>query len=74
MTTPADHFACGDMVVCPDGRVGMIVVLSIRPQETQVAFGSSGPYKSYFWRRLRHATLEDVRRAGLDGVGGRTIG
>lgn len=57
----------GDMVHTPDGRMGVIVDMSIRL--TVVTFGADGPFGYYPWRALRRASMDEIRRTGLYGVG-----
>jgi len=65
----AKHIAEGDMVICPDGRVGLLAELRIEPHRCAVQFGAAGPTGRYLWRCLQRATGEDIVEAGLLGVG-----
>lgn len=58
----------GDMVVCPDGRVGLLAIVRVWGTST-VQFGTDGPFKQYPWKTLRRATLDEIADAGLEGVG-----
>ena len=63
----ATHIRAGDMVVCPDASVG--VLLDVRGSHAEVIFGPAGPARMYSWRALRQATPEEITEADLDGVG-----
>ena len=65
----AQHFAEGDMVLCPDGSVGLLINLAIEPHQCAVQFGASGPVRYFTWRRLQRATGQEIIEAGLLGVG-----
>lgn len=58
---------CGDMVVVPGGRLGLVVEIGVT--NTIVTHGASGPLSEHSWRVLRRATEAEVVSAGLDGVG-----
>lgn len=63
----------GDMVICkPFGRkrhtIGLLVKLRIT-SPCIVQFGSAGPIEGYAWTSLRRATIQEIKDAGLWGVG-----
>ena len=58
----------GDMVVCPDGSVGLLSHLRIR-SACAVQFGSAGPFRRHMWTVLRRATVDEIKDAGLWDVG-----
>lgn len=65
--------ANGYFVMCPDGQIGLAVdrddTYEKSPRIT-VQFGSSGPFRIITEGSLRYATEQEVRDAGLYGVGG----
>ena len=65
----ATHLAEGDMVVCPNGRVGLLAELRTEPYRCAVQFGADGSIVLYAWRSLRRATGKEIVLAGLLGVG-----
>lgn len=65
----AEALCCGDMVVTPSLRVGMLHEVSIQPFGCVVAFGTDGPIEHFSWRDLRRATMGEIIAAGLRGVG-----
>lgn len=67
-TTRATNLNNGDMVITPDGGVGVLVCLRAIGTST-VTFGAAGPVGSYDWKTLRRATRRESMDAGLDGVG-----
>jgi hypothetical protein len=67
----ATRIAFGDAVVVPSGRIGMASYIDERV--IRVQFGQSGPFRLYRPASVRHATLAQVRAAGMYGVGFRII-
>ena len=59
-------FVIGDAVVTSSGRIGMISRLG---PTAVVQFGAGGPFGNYRTRLLRLATEDEVRAAGMHGVG-----
>lgn len=57
------------MVVCPDGSVGLLAEIRFPPRLCAVQFGASGPFRRFSLHRLRYASGNDIRDAGLLGVG-----
>ena len=72
MPQQALSFKNGDFVVVPDGQVGMIYDIQAFGH-TGVQFGASGPCEFFNWKELKLATGQQVRLAGLTGVGDRWI-
>lgn len=60
-------FKVSQMVVVPDGRVGM--VYNVFSNSVVVQLGAAGPYKTYAKVSLRFASNADLKAAGLEGVG-----
>jgi len=58
----------GDMVICPDGDIGLLSEHRI-VGSCAVQFGAGGPFKRYPWKTLRRATMKEIIDAGLHGVG-----
>lgn len=58
----------GDMVVCENGRIGLLTELRVMLDST-VQFGADGPIGHYHYRALRRATMDEILAAGLEGVG-----
>lgn len=57
----------GDMVVCPDGYVGLLTVLrAIGPSSVQLR---QNVWICLSWAVLRRATMAEITAAGLHGVG-----
>lgn len=57
----------GTMVVDPRGRIGM--TCNIYPKKVRVQYGSAGPHATILKKSLRVATVEEIKDAGLEGVG-----
>lgn len=57
----------GDMVICSDGRVGLLITLRSYPQRSAVTFGAAGPIRHF--TNFRRADALDIINAGLVGVG-----
>ncbi len=57
----------GTMVIDPRGRVGMVDTVLLR--SCKIMYGSAGPYATILKKNLRVATVEEIRNAGLEGVG-----
>jgi len=48
---PATAIKVGDMVVCPDGSVGLLSELyTVGGWTCLVQFGASGPFRRYSWK------------------------
>lgn len=65
----------GYFIVCPNGDIGLAVddkPHPVFPDVTVVVvqFGSDGPFKPFKESVLRYATVDEVKEAGLYGVGG----
>lgn len=58
----------GDMVVCPDGQIGILDKLEIF-SASYVMLGAAGPTLPYSWKDLRLASADEILDAGLDGIG-----
>jgi hypothetical protein len=58
----------GVMVVDPRGRVGMVAAVLLRT--CRIQYGSAGPYATHYKKNLRVATEQEIKDAGLKGVGG----
>jgi predicted Rossmann-fold nucleotide-binding protein len=56
-----------DAVVVPDGRIGMIS--EVFQTTVMVQFGAAGPFGRYSPNSLRWVTEEEVKAAGMHGVG-----
>lgn len=59
----------GDMVLTSDGRLGLVRELLQKRSLADVQFGATGPFRIYKLSEVRHATEEEIQRAGLGGVG-----
>ena len=57
----------GVMVIDVRGRVGMISEVYLRT--CRVQYGQAGPHATVTKKSLRVATILEIRRAGLEGVG-----
>ncbi len=64
----ASYLSEGDIVVCSDGSVGLLMELRAFGRSA-VQFGASGPVMRYSWKSLRAATETEITEAGLNGVG-----
>lgn len=68
-----------DMVVVPDGRLGVVAVGDGKGSYTVGMGGGSGPYVRFPRKQLRQATPEEIDEAGLQGIpcnhyrGGETV-
>jgi hypothetical protein len=58
----------GDMVVCPDGTIGLLSELRAIGL-SQVQFGAAGPFRRFSWKNLRRAAPVEIEDEGLHGVG-----
>lgn len=55
-----------DMVVCPDGTVGLLTTLMLTgPSAVRLAVNA---WQRHDWRALRRATLKEIADAGLEGA------
>ncbi len=57
----------GTMVVDPRGRIGMITNVYIKA--CRIKYGADGPHATHYKKSMRVATNEEIRDAGLEGVG-----
>lgn len=57
--------------IVPGGRIGIISHVGSRQIEVQ--FGADGPYEFFKRKDLTLATEEEVKAAGWQGVGGKTV-
>lgn len=64
----------GVFVVNPTGRVGLVAARD-GPADARIVvrFGPDGPHERWSHHALRAATRDDVKLAGLRGVGGRYV-
>jgi hypothetical protein len=57
----------GTMVVDARGRVGQIC--NVYTRTCRIQYGQSGPHATLLKKGLRVATAEEIKDAGLEGVG-----
>jgi len=57
----------GDMVVCADGSVGLLIELNPYPKRCTVRFGADGPDREVL--NFRRAKGPEIIAAGLSSVG-----
>lgn len=67
MNDPDIRFQEGDAVITPDGRIGMVCRFVTR--FVLVQFGAAGPVSRWSPLSLRHATIKEVKDAGMYGTG-----
>lgn len=56
-----------DMVITPDGNIGLLTHV-VKTQAT-VQFDAAGSSKRYHLSGLRRATEQEIQESGLEGVG-----
>lgn len=66
---PAAAIKTGDMVVVPDGSIGLLMHLNLTSKGAAVIFGNNGSPSYFNWQSLRRATMAEIKAAGLHGVG-----
>lgn len=62
----------GSFVITERGRVGLVA--DVRGNHTLVQFGTDGPFNTFASHNLRAATEQEIKDAGLWGVGGNIVG